>query len=655
MPDRQSSSSGYRPTEPEQRLLDYLRAGTLDAEIAVRMGVPVGDVKDRIASLIYKLGLHSRAELAAWRPDSTPPPPTEETPEDGEAAPPPAPTRSRRSLLASALGGAAAVAAGGAGLYWLSRPSSPGDNRTTPAPTAGATPSPSNSVPPTGIAAIVPAPDAFHRYGIKAGTPITADHGLFFMDTKGGDIEAWQLTDSLVQDYDVNPHNTYVLAHNRTRNLSYIADRRTGDTYSWPSEELFFVAASRTVLLFEEASTAATRLPGSGSGRYHLLNSNFDLLRSFTVDDPPDAGSTAVFSPDAADILLWRAAVVGTSNLPARVDVKVWHVDAASGLGEPIAGAVGTPARQPYLLVDGGEVFLLFTSNTHTKVMRVTWKGGLIFEANYPSTVFYPSPSGQHVAWEERLPLSGTSRGDSWPSVVVASIGGGSLPYRIRSASLTFGDNLASTRWLADSSGFVVQVRDESAPDGPAGVTYAIVRMVDGAVFPLPALPPGGRNWFTDRRVFGPAPAPEGPFISFGRIALLDRVMGTWLAQPSLPPRGPAQLAPWGVTADEMRFVLPSTGRSTPPIHVLLNAQRERTPEEYAFVVARTGDGLNLREAPDLGAEVLDLLRDGARLELAPIERFVGAVQFNQSGMWVHVRTAEGREGWVNAAYLDWA
>ena len=50
-------------TPGERRVLDYVREGTLDAEIGVRMGIPVGEVKDRIGRIVQKLGLRDRRDL----------------------------------------------------------------------------------------------------------------------------------------------------------------------------------------------------------------------------------------------------------------------------------------------------------------------------------------------------------------------------------------------------------------------------------------------------------------------------------------------------------------------------------------------------------------------------------------------------------------
>ncbi len=50
-------------TPGEQHVLALIREGRLDAEIAVRLGVSVGDVKDRIQRILRKLDLHERRDL----------------------------------------------------------------------------------------------------------------------------------------------------------------------------------------------------------------------------------------------------------------------------------------------------------------------------------------------------------------------------------------------------------------------------------------------------------------------------------------------------------------------------------------------------------------------------------------------------------------
>ena len=55
-------------TPAEQRVLDELRKGGTNVEIAVRLGLSPETVKTHIARMLAKLGLDDRRGLAAWRP-----------------------------------------------------------------------------------------------------------------------------------------------------------------------------------------------------------------------------------------------------------------------------------------------------------------------------------------------------------------------------------------------------------------------------------------------------------------------------------------------------------------------------------------------------------------------------------------------------------
>ncbi|MYA53025.1 MAG: hypothetical protein F4X89_06035 [Dehalococcoidia bacterium] len=57
-------------TPGEQRVLEELRQGGTNAEIAVRLRLSPETVKTHIARMLSKLGLEDRHELASWRPES---------------------------------------------------------------------------------------------------------------------------------------------------------------------------------------------------------------------------------------------------------------------------------------------------------------------------------------------------------------------------------------------------------------------------------------------------------------------------------------------------------------------------------------------------------------------------------------------------------
>ena len=70
------SNRGGRPRHPdvltpaEWRVLDALREGGTNAEIAARLGLSPDTVKSHISNMLAKLELRDRRALAAWRPDA---------------------------------------------------------------------------------------------------------------------------------------------------------------------------------------------------------------------------------------------------------------------------------------------------------------------------------------------------------------------------------------------------------------------------------------------------------------------------------------------------------------------------------------------------------------------------------------------------------
>ena len=88
-------------------MLEELRSGGTNVEIAVRLGLSPETVKTHIASMLAKLGLDDRHTLASWRPDR------ERRRLPGLTALPPALASLGRPLLwaGTALGGMAIVAA----------------------------------------------------------------------------------------------------------------------------------------------------------------------------------------------------------------------------------------------------------------------------------------------------------------------------------------------------------------------------------------------------------------------------------------------------------------------------------------------------------------------------------------------------------------
>lgn len=107
-------------TPTDDRILAYIREGTTDAEIAVRMGMTIGDTKERIARLIRRLGAEDRDGLrheVVLRPAEPAPAVAEAEPIIGDPAE--EVPRQRRAWLSSLLLGAAMGAFGGLALVLL--------------------------------------------------------------------------------------------------------------------------------------------------------------------------------------------------------------------------------------------------------------------------------------------------------------------------------------------------------------------------------------------------------------------------------------------------------------------------------------------------------------------------------------------------------
>src|SRR5688572_9746063 len=101
--DERPGDSWARGTElsaTDQRIVDFIREGLKDAEIAVRVGISTGDVKARIERLAARLGVDGREGLRAARLASDP---------AVEALPTTSNRRWRAAILPAAVSGALIV------------------------------------------------------------------------------------------------------------------------------------------------------------------------------------------------------------------------------------------------------------------------------------------------------------------------------------------------------------------------------------------------------------------------------------------------------------------------------------------------------------------------------------------------------------------
>ncbi len=105
-------------TPGEQHVLALIREGRLDAEIAVRLGVSVGDVKDRIQRILRKLDLSERRDLLDPSAERRVPAPEAEVIIDATGGRPAPPTRAALWTLVAKVVAAPVILAIGAMWIW---------------------------------------------------------------------------------------------------------------------------------------------------------------------------------------------------------------------------------------------------------------------------------------------------------------------------------------------------------------------------------------------------------------------------------------------------------------------------------------------------------------------------------------------------------
>ena len=285
------------------------------------------------------------------------------------------------------------------------------------------------------------------------------------------------------------------------------------------------------------------------------------------------------------------------------------------------------------------------------------------------------SPDGRYAAVEEGGPyFAGKSSipppENPWPSVVVLDADTCAPIFRVRSAHMSQPWESAhmskprgrstgwlSPGWLSTSGGAVVGVRGgyEIARVRPAPE----IREVSwGAADPAPAPTGGGRYFGFGARVYDAA---KDRWYGMSNAFAVRGSTGAYVSRLGF--------GWWGDSHRERWFGLSAYANRTSPWYLLLPPKIEYPPfsDEIAFRVARTGSCLRLREEPGEGGRVLRCLPDGVRLlfaerdaEVPESDRlrraFLSPFLSPHSSLslpWVHVRTADGAEGWVSHDYLD--
>ena len=564
-----------RPTEgadATSRLLEELLAeGRPVAEIAVRLGIsvpdaharirgvpPGRDVEDSAPPLPASLGRPEQAAggeapapLAPGRGGGGPAPRRPSGPEPGRGL-------SRRAFLGLAAAGIAGLATGGT---FLAMRGGEEEDAVVRPPRPVPVPPTLTPVPPA-LAALQPATGIFKELTLEPGQPLTEEHGIFFLRTRGeeaGGVTGWQLAEPGNDPpvYRAGAGRRFIATANA------LHERTTGRSWTWPEDRLRLLGFSDYGALFEvvEEELGPHLIKRA---RYVLTNgqleerAEFELTGTFLPSIPP------FFDPIGRRVFL---GLQQPQEYPS-----LFMLDGATGW----ATSVFSPQRQSTLQrilfhattpASDGESFLLPFSYWPTRppltlgygifatfVARLGWEGDHQGVTRVRVDRAFVSPDGSLAAGERVLAVPGTEPPlfEETSTVLVIDGTTGRNLFRIRSARLNYGDELGGARWLADSSGLVMQTKIGGR------VGYSFVSRDGSRLEPLPEPPGPSGEWFRHPDVRGAAPSPDDPsLIAFGRTDVYDRTSGHWMGMNPTE-ADPAHVGPWASDgSNEVVLALP--------------------------------------------------------------------------------------------------
>ena len=289
-------------------------------------------------------------------------------------------------------------------------------------------------------------------------------------------------------------------------------------------------------------------------------------------------------------------------------------------------------------------------------VMHYGWNGATLLDVSVPVVPLYGgrdcriSPDGHWMTAVTATAATGGGHGHGGPVALAVSIldtTTGNEVYRVKGVE-------GPGWWLDDSSGVSMSTSrgtrivtlDGQWADEPPRPASVSAKPTPASAAPAPA-PTRPEYRIDDRKRVVTVRNHEGERLASLHFAEADTSL---FGYPSIS-------GSWGGTRDELRVrvsVYPG-GRcgcggdysGPPPLAPVI----ESPPFEDRLQVEVVVDTcLRLRDEPSLRAAVLDCLPNGVILDTDGY-----TVDYYDYVPWMHVRTADGLEGWASADYLQWA
>ena len=516
--------------------------------------------------------------------------------------------------------------------------------------------------------------------------------GLFFLAVETGDIEGWTWPLQVLP----SPGNRFV--HFPSDATPVVYDRASGRSYTWDPAELSLVVGNSDAWTFWPTDTDA--LVGWGTGSAERL-----LFRGGTHYAVVDASMAAVawFELDeGADPRRWWAHPDGTRLLVLSVtedssDASLSVVDLSDGsLATARIPVPDDHGPYPQMRVARSEISLLSRARGSEDVFitRYDWAltelssvlvpfGGSRTELSPDGTLVStvklfraePSPHGLGTV----NGLSATSIFDVMTGAELVRIKG-ALPSRD-----TFAIHYGRSRWLADSSGLVLDARTDTRIVSVDGATVAVFptdedwweglvipSRDDRARFDRPfglamahycpsaerlKTPSGACRVLSARVVNSAGEEAATAYLVLRLVPGAMWLTGEWVGAPAY------NRTSWGLTSDELRVHLgpggPLEGGNVLP---LLEPVVDHPPftRLTALEVDTDQACVELREAPAAEAGSLMCLPAGTVVDsITPPEGAThGDRNYPASYIptgFAYVRTEDGVEGWLPLGNVRWA
>lgn len=577
---------------------------------------------------------------------------------------------SRRRVLAAGVAGGVAIAGGAAGLgYWATR-SGPNSPAAAPSPTPTHTATAAAlSATPIGLELIKPASaDMWESHTFAPGEVVDWTAGIFFLDVGSGAVEAWRFKQA--SDSAGYPVLTSFFGGDLVAtNSGYAINRTTRSAWQWPSDRIYLTGRIGDYYAFRDSQRGNGM---SADTPIYLTDDQLRVKSAFTIDSRGPV-SQFVVSPDGERMAFVDGGVDGAAVQLHLVELAPGKFIASRELQPPADSlnmtVIASSPVTKSLVVSMSEPSINSTGtpvpNPRSVRLTAPWSGDWknVTQAEGPALGGF-SPDGTSGATMTAMLSQMGVGGFYWPATTVSDPNG-TERFTWLSVCPALGTS-SNSAWLANSSAMVVTnfAGKENAPFWE-NYAYSLMDAESGALKPI-AIPAEVAPESSQGAAyeFVPAPSPaDSDVLALGPTAALHLSSGKLVrANLGADVKPPLLQYPWIGRPNEVAWSLPVLGKDGPQVPFLIPPKLihgEPPAQPFPFVVAGTGDCLNLRDAPSLTGDVIACVPDGTPLILAewlaPQTAPYGSYSGGPDGMWVYVSTSGGLKGWVAAAYLDWA